>query len=84
MSLQVAQVPMYSEPTDVTFTDNALTMDLGLMPAKFILVNKPLETGGAFYSFPRLASRSRGRSNDGRGSWSRLGGSIDLEARNLF
>ena len=86
MSLQVAQVPMYLEPTDLTFTDNTLTMNLGLMSAKFIFVSKPLETGWAFYSFPRLAGRegSRVRSNNGRGNWSRLGGSVDLEARNLF
>ena len=83
MSIQVAQVPMYFVPTNVTLTNNALAMNLLIMPAKFILVNKPLETGWAFYSFPRLASRNRGRSNDGRGSWSRLGGSVDLERGNL-
>ena len=84
MSIQVAQVPMYLVPTNVTFTNNALAMNRGIMSAKFILVNKPLETDGALHSLPRLASRNRGRSNKGRGGWNRLGGSVDLEARNLL
>ena len=81
MSIQVAHVPTYFVSTNVTFTNNALAMNLGIMSTKFILVNKPFEANGALHSLPGLANR--GRSSKGRGGWNRLGGGLNAGARNL-
>ena len=84
MSIQVAQVPTYLVSTNVTLTSDALAMNHGIMPTKFVLVNKPLETDRALHRLPGLASGSRGGSSRGRGGWNRLGGRVDPEARNLL
>ena len=89
MSLQMAQVPMHLEPTDLTFTEDAFTMNLLHMSAKFILVSKWIATDCALYRFPRwLAGRGgnsvRGRGTERRGNGEGSGGNLDLDGRNLF